>query len=73
MIRAVQGDKAQAVALLDAAVREGWLPDGRNVAIDLAEEPAFRILRGDPRFEAMRKRILDHVAKERAELGPLKV
>ena len=28
---------------------------------------------GDPRFAAIRKRILDHTAKERAELGPLKL
>jgi hypothetical protein len=59
--------------LLDAALSKGWFPDGRSVALDLAQEPAFRDLRGDPRFELLRKRILDHVARERAELGPLKV
>ena len=61
-----------AISALDAAIRKGWFPDGRTVALDLAQEPAYRGLRGDPRFEALRKRLLDHIARERAELGPLK-
>jgi hypothetical protein len=73
MIRAAQGQGGEAVAMLDTALRRGWFPDGRATTLDLAQEPAFRALRGEPRFEAMRKRILDHIAKERAELGPLKV
>jgi DNA-binding SARP family transcriptional activator/TolB-like protein/Tfp pilus assembly protein PilF len=72
MIRAAQGDSARALPLLDLAVRRGWFPDGRAAALDLAQEPAFQSLRGDPRFEALRKRLLDHIARERAELGPLK-
>jgi len=72
MVRAAQGERAEAVALLESALRQGWLPDGRSVALDLAQEPAFRALRGDSRFEALRKRILGHIAKERAELGPLR-
>lgn len=73
IIRAAQRDRPEALSQLEAALRAGWHPDGRNVALDLAKEPAFRELRGDPRFEAARKRILQHIAKERAELGPLKV
>lgn len=73
MIRAAQGDPARALPLLDLAVRRGWFPDGRGAALDLAREPGFQSLRGDPRFEALRKRILDHIARERAEIGPLKV
>ena len=72
-IRAAQGDRARSLALLSSAIRMGWLPKGRVVALDLAEEPAFHDLVGDPRFEAARKHVLDHIAKERAELGPLKV
>lgn len=71
-VRAAQGERAQALELLDSAIRLGWFPDGNTTPIDLAQEPAFERLRGDPRFEADRKRLLDHVARERAELGPLK-
>jgi hypothetical protein len=73
LIRAAQGDSGRALPLLDLAMRRGWFPDGRAVALDLAEEPAFKSLRGDPRFEVLRKRMLEHIARERAELGPLKV
>lgn len=72
-IRASQGDNRQAIALLTDAIRRGWLPNGRQHALDLAREPAFAGLRGDPRFEAIRGRILAHIARERAELGPLRV
>jgi DNA-binding SARP family transcriptional activator/TolB-like protein/Tfp pilus assembly protein PilF len=73
VIKAAQGERAQALALLDSAVGAGWLPDGRSNPLDLAEEPGFRDLRGDPRFEAARTRILNHIARERAELGPLTI
>lgn len=72
VIRAAQGDTEESLRLLKSALDKGVFPDGRNMALDLAQEPAFRSLRGDPRFETARKRILDHIAKERAELGPLK-
>lgn len=72
-IRAAQGDRKEALRLLSVALEQGWLPNGRYQALDIAQEPAYHSLRGDPRFEAARKRILDHIAKERAELGPLKV
>lgn len=71
VIRAAQGDHEQALRLLSGALARGWLPDNQRHPLDLALEPAFRELRGDPRFAALRKRVLDHVARERAELGPL--
>jgi DNA-binding SARP family transcriptional activator/TolB-like protein len=71
-IRGAQGNREAALKSLGIAASRGWLPDGIFQSLDLAEEPSFRTLRGDPRFEAIRKRILDHIAKERAELGPLK-
>ena len=73
IVRAAQGDRPQALAAIEEATRKGWFPDGRDISLDLAEEPAFAGLRGEPRFEAVRKRLLDHVAQERAKLGPLKV
>ena len=39
----------------------------------LSKVPLFANLRGDPRFEAARTRILNHIARERAELGPLTI
>ena len=40
---------------------------------DIADEPAFRSLRGDPRFERIRQRIAAHIARERAEVGKLAI
>lgn len=73
MIRAAQGEDRQALALLESGIRNGWIPDGRSRSLDLAQEPALNDLRGDRRFEALRRRILAHIARERAELGPLTV
>jgi hypothetical protein len=73
LVRAALGEQDQALDLLETVLSKGWLPDGRSIALDLAMEPGYRGLRGNPRFEAARKRILAHIAKERAELGPLKV
>ena len=72
LIRAAQGEREQALRLLTLAARRGWLPDGRRQAIDLAQEPGYRELTSDPRFQAVRRSILDHIAQERAELGPLR-
>ena len=73
LVRAAQGEQSQALTMLETALKRGWLPDGRTIALDLAREPAFSGLRGNSRFQAARDRILNHVAKEQAELGPLKV
>lgn len=72
-VRAGQHDRDGALGLFELALRKGWFPNGRDSALDLAQEPSLAALAGNPRFEAVRKRVLDHVAKERAELGPLKV
>jgi DNA-binding SARP family transcriptional activator/TolB-like protein/cytochrome c-type biogenesis protein CcmH/NrfG len=71
LVRAAQGEGSEALEELDLALRKGWFPDGRSVGIDIGREPAFAALRGEPRFEAMRDRIVRHVAREQAELGPL--
>jgi len=72
-IRAAQGRADDAVSLLSRAVDRGWLPDGRFYPLDIAQDPPFHSLRGDRRFEQLRRRILAHVARERAELGPVKL
>ena len=70
MIRAVQGQSDAAIALLDSARRAGWFPNGRTTTVDLAKEPAFEALRGNPRFEVIRSHYLGHSARERAEAEP---
>lgn len=72
-IHAVQGRNEQAVKELDGAVRGGWLPMPPELPVDIATDPAFGSIKADPRFEAVRQKILRHIAKERAELGPVRV
>ncbi len=61
----LSGDPAGAIALLDRAVQEGAIvDDGLNGTWSL-----FSPMRGDPAFEAVRARMLEHLNKERAELG----
>jgi hypothetical protein len=71
VVRAAQGERRQALLLLEAAQRQGWLPDGRNHALDLAQEPALQGLRGNSRFDEIRRRILAHIASERSETRPI--
>ena len=70
-IHAVQGDTDKAIGLLSAAIRAGWLPPYLPILPDIALDPPLAELRKDPRFEKLRQQILGHLAKERAELGPV--
>lgn len=65
---AARGQKELALAALERAVADGWNYGDSAAFTDLAQEPAFRSLRGDPRFERVRKRIRDHLARERREV-----
>lgn len=73
MIRSVQGQPDQAVALMQSATKAGWRPDGRRITIDLSQEPALRPLRGHPGFEALRRQLLAHAARERTEAAAIKL
>jgi DNA-binding winged helix-turn-helix (wHTH) protein/Tfp pilus assembly protein PilF/TolB-like protein len=73
IIRAAQGEREQAIRLLELAVTRGWRPDSGRQSLDLAIEPSYRNLRGDPRFEAVRSRVLHNIARERKELESLGV
>lgn len=69
-IWALQGRRDRALAALERATDRGWLHlDDADLA-DLADEPALRSLRGQPRFERVRDRINARLAKERREVGP---
>jgi hypothetical protein len=41
--------------------------------MDLADDPALESLKGDARFQAQRRRLLDFVRKEQAELGSFEI
>jgi TolB-like protein len=70
-IRAAQGRKDEALALLVGAVSRGWIPPYLPIHTDIALDPPLAEMKDDPRFQRLRQQILAHVAKERAELGPV--
>ncbi|GAA4712186.1 TIR domain-containing protein [Sphingomonas lutea] len=70
-IYAAQGRKDEAIGQLSAAIRQNWLPTFTPVPTDIAIDPALGQLKGDPRFERLRQQVTAHLAKEKAELGPI--
>ena len=72
-IHAVQGRTDAAIGELSSAIRAGWLPPYLPINTDIATDPPLRELAKDPRFEQLRQQILGHVAKERAELGTIRL
>ena len=64
---AVQGKTGQAMEALERAFGRGWAHAGRIDLPNLEDEPAFRSLRGDPRFKAVLAKYRAHLAKERTE------
>ena len=67
-IYAVQGKKEQALSSLTTAVNADWFPGLPYFPMDLALDPAFASLKGDPRFEQLRQRILGAVQRERSQV-----
>ena len=72
-IWAVQGRPEQALSMLERAMRRGWTHTGATDLPDIADEPAFSSLRGQPRFERVRARLAAHLARERAETMQLRI
>jgi hypothetical protein len=72
-ISAVQGRTDQALAMLERAMRRGWTHTGSTDLRDLADEPAFRSLRGEPRFERIRADLAAQLARERVETIQLRI
>ena len=69
--RAMVGKQQQALSALEKASSLGWLyvADMDDSSLpDIGDEPAFRPLRGAPRFEAVRKHINTSLARERREV-----
>jgi len=66
-IWAAQGLKNEALSSLERAMGRGWTHRASTDLPDINDEPAFRSLHGDPRFERIRARLAAHYARERAE------
>ncbi|MFL6763911.1 MAG: winged helix-turn-helix domain-containing protein [Sphingomicrobium sp.] len=65
---AIGGNQAAALDSLTRAVNRGWLNRLSSSMPSIADEPAFSSLRGNPRFEALRKRMESLYQRERAEI-----
>ena len=70
-IWALQGNEDEALATLERAIDRGWTHSGSSDLRDIADEPAFRSLHGQPRFESLRARLAAHFARERSETEAL--
>lgn len=70
---AAQGRHDLALTALATAIDRGWHYSPMTPLPDLEDVPSFASLRGDPRFEALRHRLLDHNEAERRKLGPVPV
>jgi hypothetical protein len=70
-IWAALGRRDQALSALERAVGLGWYYAGILSLGDIGDEPAFRSLRGEPRFERIRATFKAHIERERLELGPV--
>ena len=67
-VYAAQNRKDEALPLLATAVNDKWMPMPPLVMPDIATDPAFASLKGDPRFERIRQQILGTIRRERAQV-----
>jgi TolB-like protein/tetratricopeptide (TPR) repeat protein len=70
-IFAVEARPDEALSMLEHAMARGWWHAGGTDLRDLAEEPAFRSLHGNQRFERIRAALDEHYKRERAETARL--
>lgn len=68
---ALEGRQAPALDRLEQAHARGWLYTRRDELPDLALEPAFRTLAGNPRFQRIRAAQNRLTSRERAEIRAL--
>ncbi|MDQ3471020.1 MAG: hypothetical protein M3428_01330, partial [Pseudomonadota bacterium] len=72
-IRSVQGRADEAAAALGNAIRQGWLPDAPAFLADLATDPPLALIKGTAGFKQARAHVRAQFARERAELGPVRL
>jgi TolB-like protein/DNA-binding winged helix-turn-helix (wHTH) protein/Tfp pilus assembly protein PilF len=70
---AVAGRNDEALSTLERAFRRGWRQNGNADLRHIADEPAFRSLHSEPRFERLRARLAAHYAREREEVLRLRL
>lgn len=71
MVAAAQGDDRNALRWLEKADTSKWWYAQEFSLLDIADEPAFRNLRSNPRFQAVAAHQRAWQAKERREMAPL--
>ena len=64
---ATSGKTMLALDALERAERRGWVSTGPTDLPRINDEPTLRSLHGLPRFEALRRRLESHLARERRE------
>ena len=65
---AVEGRHDEALDALEHAYERGWRQNGNADLRDIADEPAFRSLHGEPRFMRLQALLTAHYARERREV-----
>lgn len=68
---AVQGRNDAALNALEEAFQRGWRQNSGAHLQNIADEPAFRTLHGEPRFKQLQTALAAHYARERRELEQL--
>jgi tetratricopeptide (TPR) repeat protein len=72
-VLAAEGKTDEALSALEHAMARGWSHGGIADLRDIADEPAFRLLRANPRFERIRSALKQHNMRERAEFVRLHI
>jgi adenylate cyclase len=67
-VYAVQGRSGEAISLLASAVARQWLPQPPLLLVDLTADPAFTLLKADPRFQRVNEQIQKTLARERSKV-----
>ena len=67
---AAEGKREEAISALQQAVKLGWIYNSEPSSFrDIAQEPTFRGIVSDPRFQRIRAHFASHIARERREIG----